>query len=259
MPSNIVKTKKDEARWQRAKRLAAQSGQAFNYAYIMSIYKKLMRKSYMHVIPISRARDPGRDPVRAENARLRRLTQMPTRRDMGTSHPVLSLGRVADDLGLTQADQKKWIRMLQECVGSTDWPPHIALTRVMRDHDLDPVLRKIMMQKFLSFLNMEKAQARGGKYHRRVALPGGGYRYYYDEAKYRDSKDAHVSGRRATVSYAVDRVISTIKSAGKKGCGVGSLKKHVGRFGVKRVAAVLKHAVKNNQIIYKNKKLYWRD
>lgn len=44
--------------------------------------------------------------------------------------------------------------------------------------------------------HIEKAMARGGSYHRRVKT-GNGYRYYYDEDKYAERDDAHISGRDA--------------------------------------------------------------
>ena len=41
MPTNVVKTKRDEEKWQRAKEIATKSGKEDNYAYIMGIYKKM--------------------------------------------------------------------------------------------------------------------------------------------------------------------------------------------------------------------------
>jgi len=44
MPSNLVKTKKDEKLWKKAKKLAAKKGKAKNYKYINSIYQNLKGK-----------------------------------------------------------------------------------------------------------------------------------------------------------------------------------------------------------------------
>lgn len=41
MPANVVKTKRDEKIWKRAKAQAKEQGQEKNYAYIMSIYKSM--------------------------------------------------------------------------------------------------------------------------------------------------------------------------------------------------------------------------
>ena len=41
MPNSVVKSKRDEEKWQRATEIARKSGQKDNYAYIMGIYKKM--------------------------------------------------------------------------------------------------------------------------------------------------------------------------------------------------------------------------
>lgn len=41
MPTNVVKTQKDEEKWQKAKKIAAKQGHQNDYGYIMSIYKKM--------------------------------------------------------------------------------------------------------------------------------------------------------------------------------------------------------------------------
>jgi hypothetical protein len=41
MPSSVVKTKEQEKKWKLAKKRAKEEGQEDNYAYIMSIYKKM--------------------------------------------------------------------------------------------------------------------------------------------------------------------------------------------------------------------------
>lgn len=41
MPTNVVKTKRDEKLWRKAKLLAKKEGKENNYAYIMSIFRRL--------------------------------------------------------------------------------------------------------------------------------------------------------------------------------------------------------------------------
>lgn len=41
MPAGIVKTKRDEKLWRKAKQIAAKAGRANDYAYITGIYKKM--------------------------------------------------------------------------------------------------------------------------------------------------------------------------------------------------------------------------
>ena len=41
MPINVIKSKRDEEKWQKATEIATKAGQKENYAYIMGIYKKM--------------------------------------------------------------------------------------------------------------------------------------------------------------------------------------------------------------------------
>ena len=41
MPTNVVKTARDERLWKRAKEQASSEGKSGNYAYIMGIYKRM--------------------------------------------------------------------------------------------------------------------------------------------------------------------------------------------------------------------------
>tara|TARA_R110002020_G_scaffold220452_1_gene428390 strand:+ start:284 stop:481 length:198 start_codon:yes stop_codon:yes gene_type:complete len=41
MPVNVVKTKRDERLWAKAKARASSEGKSGNYAYIMGIYKRM--------------------------------------------------------------------------------------------------------------------------------------------------------------------------------------------------------------------------
>jgi len=44
MPANIVKTRKDERLWRRAKALARRQGKAGDFAYVTGIFEKLKGK-----------------------------------------------------------------------------------------------------------------------------------------------------------------------------------------------------------------------
>lgn len=41
MPASVVKTKREEELWERAKEVAAEAGEGENWAYIMGIFKKM--------------------------------------------------------------------------------------------------------------------------------------------------------------------------------------------------------------------------
>lgn len=89
-------------------------------------------------------------------------------------------------------------------------------------------------------LELAKAEARGGTYHRRVPKPGGGYRYFYDEAKYKQSKGAHLDGDGAARDRIRAHVGKQIEAGGK--CPVESLKSLVRRYGAQKVGEVVKAA-----------------
>jgi hypothetical protein len=44
MPSNVVKTKRDEHLWNKAKSIAARKGRAKDWKYIMGIYLRMKGK-----------------------------------------------------------------------------------------------------------------------------------------------------------------------------------------------------------------------
>ena len=45
MPANVVKTERDEAKWEKAKKLAADEGHSKDWEYVMSIYQNLKGKN----------------------------------------------------------------------------------------------------------------------------------------------------------------------------------------------------------------------
>jgi hypothetical protein len=85
-----------------------------------------------------------------------------------------------------------------------------------------------------------KAEARGGSYHRRIPLPGGGYRYIYDEETYSKVQNAHISGKDAKHAYVKNGVEACVRAAGEKGCDAASFKELVRKHGAKEVAGALK-------------------
>jgi len=59
MPTSVVKTKKDEKRWKKARDLASRAGKGENYAYIMGIYNRMVEKSTAYSGTGSRTGSPG--------------------------------------------------------------------------------------------------------------------------------------------------------------------------------------------------------
>lgn len=89
-----------------------------------------------------------------------------------------------------------------------------------------------------------KAEARGGKYHRRVPREGGGYRYFYDEAKYAEREDAHVSGSEARKA----KMRRELMSAVGHGCDAHDLKPLAKRYSAKEVSDLVKECVSGGHL-----------
>ena len=102
---------------------------------------------------------------------------------------------------------------------------------------------------------LQKAEARGGKYHRRVKS-GKGYRYFYDADKYHEREDAHISGPDAQASYIKKTVQKKIESAGEDGCGVDQMKDLVQKYGSKAVGKCMNEMKASGGFAYKAGKLY---
>lgn len=107
-------------------------------------------------------------------------------------------------------------------------------------------------------LKLEKADARGGNYYRRVPKKSGkGYTYYYDEDKYKSSKNAHVKGQDAANSYIQKTVFK--RASCEKGCELKALTDLVKRYGSKQVGNSLKDAHTSGKLTFKSGKLYYKE
>jgi hypothetical protein len=107
------------------------------------------------------------------------------------------------------------------------------------------------------WVDLEKAQARGGKYHRRIPKQNGkGYTYVYDEEKYANRRDAHTNGDENSDGYILSKMMSQIEQAGKGGCGTDQFKSLVEKYGSKKVGALLQKEATAKKIIFKKGKFY---
>jgi len=107
-------------------------------------------------------------------------------------------------------------------------------------------------------LKLEKADPKGGSYYRRVPKKvGKGFTYYYDEDKYKRSKNAHIKGEDAANSY-IQKTVFT-RAGNEKGCDVKELKDLVKRYGSKAVGSSLKDAHKSGKLTFKKGKLYYKE
>jgi hypothetical protein len=139
-----------------------------------------------------------------------------------------------------------------------------------REANFDDAMRRVVLQRALvgwrgmrkSLVqvvtpdDLKKAFTPGGTYHRRVPRASGkGYTYYYDEEKYRNSKNAHVSGEEAAHGYISGEVEKAVTAAGSKGCDVTAFKSLVKKYGAKQVGSVLTKC-SGSKFMYKGKRFY---
>jgi hypothetical protein len=99
-----------------------------------------------------------------------------------------------------------------------------------------------------------KADARGGSYHRRVLSKKGKYRYYYDEDKYRNSKDAHLNGEEAS-KEAIKKGVTGMLDKANGTCPLKEMSGLVKKYGSKMVGSVLQSGCDGGDWGYANGKL----
>lgn len=219
-----------------------------------------MKKSFYLQNPV-RTRNPGGVPTDSNIAAMK-LVQKPAdpktiARLMAHDDPRLTIESIVNDLGMDAGQRNDWITYLNEI--TTTAPNELVLrqeiTSKSLDERMDGALRSAILQRSLSYWRdckksllqimspedlLEKAEARGGSYHRRVPKPGGGYTYYYDEEKYKNSKQAHTNGKETQHGYISGKIQKCIEEAGGKGCGPESFSDLVKKYGAKTVANVFK-------------------
>lgn len=134
-------------------------------------------------------------------------------------------------------------------------------------HELRVSAKKSMnpKERFVSFyLNrakerglLGKAEARGGKYYKRVPKKdGNGHHYFYKPEDYDKREDRHVSGEEASKAYISGKVSKCVAAAGEKGCGPDAFQALVKKHGHKSVAQVLKDSVNGGKLSFKKGKFY---
>lgn len=103
-------------------------------------------------------------------------------------------------------------------------------------------------------LDLVKAEARGGKYHRRIPRAGGkGFRYIYSPEDYNNRSDAHTGGEDNAKAYLGSSIAKCLKSAGGS-CGPDAFKSLVKRYGAKQVAEALRDGQKSGTLAFKKGK-----
>lgn len=275
--------------WKVAQNKARQAGKDRDYEYVLKLYKEMsgwkslshsgngpdLEKSYLYPqSTLSHARVPGQIPSKEAIDALRLAETTPKQfsiaRLMAHDEPILNTSSIVDDLGFDMAKKKDWTKFLETTLKSSSNELVLrqdVMSKCINER-MEGALRSAILQRSLSCWksyrksmveivnpkeSLEKAEARGGKYHRRVPREKGGYTYYYDEDKYKTSKQAHTSGEEGTHSYVSGKLEKCISNLGTKGCGPEAFADLVKKYGSKVVADILRKDVGTKYTFEKGK------
>jgi hypothetical protein len=219
-----------------------------------------MKKSF--IPPAFRSvRMGGQVPTRDNLQAMRLVNRQPPafKPSMLLEHtePVMRIDGITKGLGFDPARKNSWNKFLDDQLngGVNELVLRKAIHQRMLEERMEPEMRKAIFQRSMSYFRdqmtkslvhvvtpdeiLEKAEARGGTYHRRTPRKNGkGFTYYYDADKYASSKDAHLSGAEARDSR-IKKAVSTMLGE-KTECTPDDMKDLVKKFGAKEVAGVLK-------------------
>lgn len=221
-----------------------------------------MEKSGLYIPPRFRnVRIGGQIPSR-ENIEAMKLVQkaVPSfKASMLLDHtePVMRIEGITDGLGLDPVRENAWNQFLDDQLngGVNELVMRQAIMGRMIDERMEPEMRKAIFQRSMNYYRdkmskslfqvvtpdeiLEKAEARGGNYHRRVPKKNGkGFNYFYDEEKYASRNYAHLSGAEARDGRIKKAVGAMLEE--KTECVPEDMKDLVKKYGAKEVAAVLK-------------------
>lgn len=278
MPANAVGPG-EEHLWRRAKAQAAAQGHKDDWGYIMTIFMRMkggMSKSYTIPQYYKQHRIPGQIPNTKELPKeVRNAVPMPkpATRDQIEAFEgnVLTPEDVIRGLGFNPQEKDSWTRFIGQTarVAENEATFRKMVMERCREYQCNTELTRAISQRGLRYwLELQKAfvycdplspdefakaDPRGGKYHRRIPKPDGGYRYIYDESQYQNRQDAHINGQDASLSYATKHVVNCVEQAGDQGCPMGGFKDLVKKFGSKLVASVLQNNA-NGKLTFKGGK-----
>lgn len=247
------------------------------------------------VSPIGRSgRWPGQVPKPHPGMKLVREMERkprPVKVDLISNAPLLNARRVVQNLGLTHAQEADWEAFVQKTVDGAKNEVEVrqAVNRRARDKELHPVQRSELTRKAGQFMRsrlqksvtilsaaeligqagdpvraipvifpdeLRKGDPKGGKYHRRIPLPKGGYRYIYDPKQYQGRSDAHVSGEEAKKAAITKSVSEAVTGSGSKGLEVKALRALAKKHGRDAVVAHLSEAHKSGALKLKKGRLF---
>ena len=259
MPANVVHSPEQERLWNKAKVQAEKQGHAKDWRYVMGIFKKMGGLSKSLVPSQYRMqRTPGQVPSRERLQALREqheLERMPRQPDLAqllqNNDPMGSASSVVRGMGFDARGVQNWETFLEKAAASAtnELVLRQAVISQAREARLEPELRQAILERALSFwrttrkslvqvvtvdelkkggpsanADLQKAEPRGGAYHRRVPQEDGGYRYIYDAEKYQTRPDAHVDGREARRTYLHGKICKAVGERGDQGAHLRELR-----------------------------------
>ena len=159
--------------WKRARVQARKQGHQANYAYIMTIYKRMssekgLLKSYVIPPEFSIVRQPqGHIDPRALALQREALTQpqpATIARKLDDKRPLLVASEIVRGLGLNAVEQDEWITFVHS-IEST--PNELVFRRfVMQkamESELDGIQRKLILERALGYWRKQKSKSELGK------------------------------------------------------------------------------------------------
>ena len=214
-------------------------------------------------------RYPGQVPIDRQAVKM--LEEKPKDWDINRyfEHPVLTAKSVIDGLGFDIATMSQWVTYINKAVtgkqNELDFRKEIMVKAIAEG--LEPIVRNIIgtraiqyykaIKKSIQFhIDLEKAEARGGNYFRRVPKKNGkGYNYFYNEDDYHKNKNSHLDGDTAHRGY-IGNKIKVMLSTGAK--DIKAFKGLVKKYGVDKVHKVIQGSIEKGDLVYKGKKFVWK-
>lgn len=205
---------------------------------------------------------PSREVLRGLKSLEKPALRFDPRKLLDHTEPRMTVDSVLSGLGLDQGRRNSWRKFLNVALHQDNEAAmrKDVLSRSLYER-MDPALRRAILQRSSTYYRsrrgrLHKASPRGGKYHRRAAKPGGGFRYYYDPGKYERSRDAQVEGKSAARAHVQKAVGKLLESRGKTGCEIGDVRGLVKRYGAEVVGEALDDMRSSGNLTFAGGKLY---
>lgn len=234
---------------------------------------------------------PGQNP-KSQAAELERFTAKPgpvdlARHRLDFTDPVFTVQGVTKGLPLEHHVEKAFQTFVSGILKSSNEADFrkAVMQHVLYDlKEQDPTIRRALLQRSLALyksrgsspntaivharaqglrmttrlekgetFTIEKAEARGGNYHRRVTdEKTGKHRYFYSEDDYAKRPDAHLNGDDVKRSKARAAVLDAV---GESGSSIDAMKGLSGKHDPEHIADAIRAHVKSGALVHKAGKL----